>query len=162
MLTRARIKSISAKIAKGVPQGAAAGSLGIPRRTFQNWLAAGRAEGARGIYLELAEEVDLALDRYHASRVVRLHKVGNDDPKVIQWELERRFRGDWGEEHAPATTINNNVVLVQERDEAAAVLLGIARRVLADLPVKLREFELELVGGEVVEGEAVEVAALTA
>ena len=86
LLTVELARKIAAKVAKGVPQTAAAGSVGVPRRTFQNWLYAGRLEGAEEPYAMLAEEIDLALDRYHASRVVHLHNVGRDDPRVTMWD----------------------------------------------------------------------------
>lgn len=127
MLTEARIRTIASKIAKGVPQTAAAGSLGIPRRTFQNWLAAGRAEDAEGVYLELALAVDEALDKYHASRVIQLHKIGSDDPRVVMWELERRFKGDWGEPDRAGVNVNVNVLGSPEWVELKSMIVDTLR-----------------------------------
>lgn len=158
MLTPARIRTICGKVAKGVPQYAAAGSLGIPRRTFQNWLAAGRAEGAEGLYLDLAEGVDRALARFHESRVVQLHKVGSDDPRVIQWELERRFRDDWGEPDRGGVSVNVNLQTAPEWLELRDVILG----ALARHPDALADVLAAIGGGQVVSGDAVELAEIEA
>lgn len=124
-LTAKSVAQICELVATGVPQEAAAGSLGIPRRTFQDWLRRGRAEGAREPYRSLAENLQLALDRYHASRVVQLHRVGSDDPKVLQWELERRFKDDWSDPHRGGVSVQVNVQTVVESPAFAEVMEAI-------------------------------------
>lgn len=126
MLTPARIKTICGKIAKGVPQGAAAASIGIPKRTFQNWLAAGRAEGAEGLYVELADGIDRAVARYHEGRAVKVHEHAEKDPRTAMFVLERRFPDDWGDHSKPGVNVSVNVQASPEWQEllrrVAAVL----------------------------------------
>lgn len=159
-LTEARVAKICELVAKGVPQQAAAGSLGIPKRTFQEWLEKGRRPDAVEPYRSLAERLAVALDKFHATRVVQLHKVGNDDPKVLQWELERRFASDWADQTRGVGVQVNLGVIVQSPDWLA--LREQLLSALAPFPDALDAVVGVLGGGDVVEGEAIEIGDLAA
>lgn len=140
-----------------MPQAAAAGSLGIPRRTWQIWLAKGREPGAAGIYAQMADAVEEALDRFHMSRAVIVGESADD--RTALEVLRRRFKDDWADPERGGTTVNVQVTLEVERRELSARLLEAATRVLAGDPALLERFAAELGGGEVVDGEARELPA---
>lgn len=151
-LTEATIRSLASKIASGIPMKAAAGSIGVPYRTFQHWLENGRRPGAEEPYASLAVEVDLAIDRYHASRIVQLHRVGRDDPKVIMWELERRFPSDWADHEKGGVTVNVGVITASPE---WAALRDRALEALARHPEALADYLAAIGASVVVEGEIV-------
>jgi hypothetical protein len=158
-LTPARIAKICEQVAAGVPQGAASAALGIPKATFQRWLADGRLEGASGPCAELAAGLDRALGRFHASRAVDVVRHAEKDPRSAMFVLERRFRDDWGDPgRGVGTTVNVNLQAAPEWLELRARILG----ALARHPDALADVLAELGGGQVVEGEAVELAELAA
>lgn len=159
-LTAHRIKAICAKVETGVPQQAAAMSLGIPKRTFQNWLAAGRAEGADGLYAELAEKLDQAIARFHNARAVAVIAHAEKDPRSAMFILERRFPDEWADQTKRGGDVNIHVTLEVERRELAERMLNAAVDVLGDDPDLLERFVARLSAGDVVEGEVVEVAEL--
>ena len=152
-LTEARVRRMVDLIRRGVPQGAAAGAVGIPRRTLERWLAKGREQDAVEPYKSLADRLQVALDEFHASRAIIVAE-SRDDRTALE-VLRRRFKDDWGDERS-GTVINNNVMNVQVTD-AAQELLSAARRVLSDSPDKFRELQEALLGGTIVDGEAVEI-----
>lgn len=167
-LTPQKLNQVCALVERGVPQSAAAASVGIARRTWQVWLEKGREPGAPEPYASVAERLDEALSRWHASRVLSLEQVLGDekaDPRtranVVMWQLERRFRDDWGAPDRGTAQVNVQVVVAQERSQAVEELLAAAGRALANDPGALERLVAEL-GGEVVVGEAVEVAELAA
>lgn len=158
MLTPARIRSICSKIEKGVPQTAAAGSLGIPRRTLDNWLMWGRADGAEGIYRDFADAVDRARQKFHASRAVQVMAHAEKDPRSAMFILERRFPDDWADHSKAGVTVNVGVIL--ESPEWLE-LRGRLLRALVPFPDALAAVVLELGGGSA-EGEVVEHVAIEA
>lgn len=107
-LTPTRIRTICGKVAGGVPQTAAAGAMGIPRGTFQRWLAEGRAEGADGICKRLADELDEAIAKFHESRAIEIVAHAQKDPRSAMFLLERRFPDDWGD-HTKGGGVNVHV-----------------------------------------------------
>ena len=142
-------------IRRGVPQGAAAGAVGIPRGTLQRWLAQGRVEGACEPYASLAARLQLALDAFHASRAVIVGE-STDDRTAIE-VLRRRFKDDWGDPDRSGVTVNVGVIV--ESPE----WLALSQRLLACLvpfPEALAAVVSEL-GGNVVDGSAVELSELT-
>ena len=146
-------------IERGVPQAAAAGSLGIPRRTFQEWLAKGREPDAAEPYASLAVRLEEAVDKFHASRAVI---VGESTEERTTIEvLRRRFKDDWGDPER-AAAVNVNVTLAAERKSAAEQIAEAAVRVLAHEPELLERLLAELGGGQVINGEAIEVAEIAA
>lgn len=159
MLTAHRIKVICAKIEQGVPQSAAAGSIGIPRRTLDNWLAAGRAEGATGIYRDLADAVDRARARFHESRAVAVVEHAKTDPRSAMFVLERRFPEEWA---PPRDGVTVNVGVLVESAEWKD-LCGRIVAALAPFPEALAAVAAEIAGAapaaaaEVVEGQATEL-----
>jgi hypothetical protein len=154
-LTEARVKSICVKVRQGVPQGPAAGSVGIPRRTLQNWLAIGREAGAPEPYASFADRLQEALDTFHASRAVIVGE-SMDDRTALQ-VLERRFKDDWADTKS-GTVVNLNVAA--ERSESVGEVLGAAKRVLTSEDF-LRLVD-ELAGPDVVDAAVVEHAELAA
>lgn len=127
MLTPARIRTIAGKIAKGIPQGAAAASLGIPKTTFQNWLAAGRAEGAEGVYADLAAAIDKAVARYHESRATKVIEHAEKDPRTAMFILERRFPEDWGDPGRGGVNVHVNVMGSPEWRDALQRIADVLR-----------------------------------
>ncbi len=148
---------ICEKIANGVPMTTAAIASGVPRRTFQVWLAQGRTENAAEPYRSMADRIDAALAVYHESRVELVQAGAERDPRMAQWELERRFREDWADPRLGASQINVSVTLELERKAATEQLMAAALRALGDDPERLERFLAEIGQGQVVEGEAVEV-----
>lgn len=148
-------------IERGVPQEAAAGSLGIPRRTFQAWLSKGREVDAVEPYLSLAEKLELALDAFHASRATIVGESG--DERTTLEVLRRRFKNDWADpDRGGGSTVNVQVVIETERAASAQQMLEAAQRAFADQPELLERLltELAAVGsaaptGEIVDAEIV-------
>ena len=161
-LTERRLSLICEKIAHGVPMTTAAIAAGVPRRTFQEWLAKGRADGAPEPYAGMAERIESALACYHESRVELVQAGAERDPRMAQWELERRFKDDWGDPRAGAGQVNISVTLAAERKSAAEQIAEAAVRVLAHEPELLERLLAELGGGQVINGEAIEVAEIAA
>lgn len=149
-LTEARVRTICAKVAAGVPQGAAAASVGIPRRTLQNWLAAGREPDAPEPYASFADRLETALAKFHAGRAVFVTETG--DARTTLQVLERRFPEDWALPDRAGTTIN--VLQVQVEREELSARLG---SVLARFPEAEAAVLAVLGGADVVEGEFSEV-----
>lgn len=137
-------------------------SLGIPRRTFQTWLAAGRAEGAEGLYAELAEKLDQAIARFHDSRALAVVQHAEKDPRSAMFILERRFPEEWADHTKHGGDVNIHVTLEVERRELAERMLNAAAEVLGDDPDLLERLIERIQRGEVVDGEAVEVAEIAA
>lgn len=160
-LTPTRIRSICAKIEKGVPQTAAAGALGIPKRTLDNWLKWGRADGAEGIYLDFVEAVDRARSKFHASRAVQVVEHAEKDPRSAMFILERRFPDDWADQSKAGGGVTVNVGLIVESPEWRALSERLLS-VLAPFPDALEAVIAELGGGVTVEGHAVELPEVTA
>lgn len=154
-LTPQAVRKICALIERGVPQAPAAGSLGIPRRTYQEWLEKGRAADAVEPYASFAERIQEALDVFHASRAVLVG--GSVDDRTAIEVLRRRFKDDWGDPERGGTTVNVQVTLELERRELADRLYQAAARVLGGNPELLERLVAELGGGEVVDGVALEL-----
>ena len=157
-LTPAFVKKVCDLIERGVPQAVAAGSLGVPRRTFQVWLAKGRETDAVEPYVSLAEKLEEAVDRFHMSRAVIVGESTED--RTALEVLRRRFKDDWADPDRGGSTVNVNVTLELERRATAEAILAAAVRVLADDPEKFEALIAEIAGPAVVDGEAVEVLAL--
>lgn len=155
-LTAPTVRKICELIERGVPQAPAAGSLGIPRRTYQEWLEKGRRPDAREPYLSFAERIQEALDNFHASRA-KIVGESNDDRTALE-VLRRRFKDDWAEPER-GSTVNISVTLAAERQDLASRLLAAAQQVLGDDPDRLEQFMAAVVGGDVIAGEAVEAPA---
>ena len=155
-LTPARVKTICDLVRRGVPQAAAAGSVGIPRRTYQMWLAKGREPGAPEPYASLAEKLEVALDEFHMSRAVIVGESADD--RTALEVLRRRFKDDWADPERGGTTVNvQNVVEV--RSQTVAEVLTAARSALEP---EAFERLVDALAPQVVEGEAVEQAELEA
>lgn len=156
-LTERRLSLICERIANGVPMTTAAVASGVPRRTFQDWLAKGRHADAEEPYKSMADRIESALAVYHESRVELVQVGAEKDPRMAFQELERRFKSDWGDPRvAGGVTVNVGVIL--ESPEWLE-LRGRLLRALAPFPEALEAVVLELAGGQVVEGSAVELEA---
>lgn len=119
------MKAICAKVSRGVPQAAAAGALGIPRRTLQNWLAIGRQVGASEPYASFAARMQEALDQFHESRAVQVVEHAEKDPRSAMFLLERRFPDEWADPgRAGGVTVNVGVLVESPewRDLASRLL----------------------------------------
>ncbi len=148
------------RIRKGAPGERAAGSCGVPRRTFQRWLEKGRAENGREPYRSFAAEVDRAFDEFVVNSVVAMDEGAKKDWRAALEMLKRRDPENWADpDRAVATQVNVQVVEA-ERSDLSARLLAAAQRCMGDDPELLARFMAEVAGGEVVVGEAAEVAEL--
>ena len=154
-LTETRIRKICDLVRRGVPQQAAAGAVGIPRRTCQTWVSIGRGPDPQPLYANLVVRLEQALDEFHASRAVIVGE-SSDDRTAIE-VLRRRFKDDWGDPDRSGVTVNVGVIV--ESPEWVAL----SQRLLACLvpfPEALAAVVSEL-GGNVVDGSAVELSELT-
>lgn len=163
MLTEKNIAFICEQIEQGVPQEAAAGALGIPKRTFDNWLKWGRGEEGEGeyreVYVDLADAVYKARCRLHASRAVRAYAKSEEDPAMLRFLLERRFPEEWAEPaRGSNVNIQVNLVASEEWQDLETRLLG----ALQAHPEALADVLQALAQEDVVDGEAVEVAEIAA
>lgn len=106
----------------------------------------------------MADAIDAALAVYHESRVL----IVNDspDPRTALQVLERRFPDDWSDPSRGGMTLIQN--FEAERRETVSEVLQAARRALGEHPELFARLVDELVGGDVVDGEAVEVGELVA
>lgn len=144
------MRAICALVAKGVPQAAAAGSVGIPRRTYQEWLARGREPGAVEPYLSLAEKLERALDEYHTSRAIEVSE--STDARVALAVLERRFPNDWAPVQRSEVAVSVRPMLdaskyTPEQLGQLLELLRIGAPAVEELPADGRP-ALELLAGE--------------
>lgn len=149
-LTEPRVKKICELVRRGVPQEAAAGAVGIPRRTFQHWLAKGREEEAEEPYRSLAERLEAALDEFHASRAILVGET--KEARTTLEVLARRFPKDWADPERGGVTVNVGVI-VESPEWAAlrdAALIALARH-----PEALADYLAAIGGAPVVEGEVV-------
>lgn len=158
-LTEARLRRILRKVVVGVPPERAAVAAGVPKRTWQHWLEKGRRPDAVEPYASVASRLETALAVYHESRVQVIHEGALKDPRIAQWELERRFPEDWADPSRGGVTINLGLILqspewMHLRDGLLAVL--------APHAAALEDVRGFLAGGAVVDGSAVEVAELAA
>lgn len=159
-MSEVKLRTICGQIAKGAPQWVAAASVGVPARTFKNWLRLGRMEDAEEPYSTIALRVDLALEKYHASRAILHAKLAKDDPRALEWELERRFRDQWA---APdrSGSVNIRVTIEAERRDLVERMLGAADRLLGHDPDLLARFVSEVASeGAVIDGDADELPEL--
>lgn len=92
-------------ILEGVPLSTAAVASGIPKRTFFEWLAKGRDDGAEDPYLTFAIEVDEAQEAWAARSVQRIDAAGDKDYRALTWLLERRRPEEFGD-HSRAAHVN--------------------------------------------------------
>jgi len=68
---------------------------GISMRTFQNWMRRGKEE-EEGIYVDFRSAVIEAEESAEIHAVKTIVDFGNEDPKHLQWWLERKFPDRWG------------------------------------------------------------------
>lgn len=157
-LTEERISGILEQVRIGVPPQTAAVAAGVPRRTWQNWLARGREDDAPEPYASVAVRLEEATAVYHRSRVSVIHAGAEKDPRLAQWELERRFSDEWGDKNRAGVTINLGVILQSQE------WIDLRDRVLAALDPfpDAQDAVIAVLGGQVIDGEASEVAELAA
>lgn len=138
---------ICERVSIGLPQGTAAVASGVPRRTFQTWLAKGRLEEAEEPYRSFAEQLELALSIFHESRVRVLDANIEDDVKVAMWQLERRFREDWGD---PRRDLNINLITQEKILESPEwkEILGRVMGVLQQFPDALSAVAVAFAGDQ--------------
>lgn len=159
-LTEERLTEILDQVAIGVPPQVAAIASGVPRRTWQNWLARGREAEAPEPYASVAVRLDEALATYHRSRVQIVHDGAVKDPRLAQWELERRFSDEWGDKsRAGSVTVNVGVIVESPEWRALAAEMLEA---LAPFPDALAAVVGRLQPGVVVDGDAVEMLEIEA
>lgn len=158
-LTEKRLAMICEKIANGMPMTSAAIAAGVPRRTFQVWLSNGRREDAVEPYKSMADRIEFALAIYHESRVDLVAAGAQTDARLAQWELERRFKDDWGDPRSAGATVNVTIV-EQERSTLAERLSEAALEVLGDEPELMERLLARMGLGAVVEGTATEIKEL--
>jgi hypothetical protein len=156
-------KTIIDRVLVGVPPGTAAMSVGVNRRTFQRWLERGRRDDAKDPYRKFANQIDVAIAEWQFSKVQEIDGHAAKDWRAGAWMLERLDPETYGDHlKGGGQSVNVQVVLAVERKQTVEALLAAAGRVLADDPEKLEALIAEIAGPVVVDGEAVEVAEITA
>ena len=159
-LTPALRSRILEMILEGVPLTTASIANGIPKRTFFDWLEKGRAEDAIEPYRTFAAEVVEAQERWAASTVRQINAATAKDWRAGMTLLERQRPSEWGDPNrAGAVTVNVGVIVESPEWRALSERLLVA---LAPFPEALDAVLGELGGGQVVEGDAVEVGELAA
>lgn len=150
-LTPRRQAAIIEKVENGVPPQTAAGTLGIPKATWQRWLASGREPGAPEPYASLAEKIDAAIDVWHESRVRLIQVAGEKDARHAEWMLERRLRSEYGDPKGDVNVQVNLAAIVQSPDWLD--LRDRLLRALAPFPDAMAAVVGELGGLPVVEAQ---------
>lgn len=159
-LTEHRLALILEQVAVGVPPQTAAVAAGVPAKTWRNWLSRSREAEPVEPYRSMGERLEAAVTFYHQSRVHVVHAGAEKDPRLAQWELERRFPNEWGDKSRPGGVVVNVGVLVESPEWRA--LSERLLLVLLPFPDALAAVVGELGGAGVVDGEAVELAELAA
>lgn len=145
-------------ILTGVPIGTAAVANGIPKRTFFEWLAKGRGDEGAEPYRTFAVEVDEAQEAWAARAVRRIDQAGEKDYRALAWLLERRRPEEFGDPAKGGVVVNVGVLVESAEWRALSDELV---DVLAPFPDALAAVTARL-GGQVVDGIAVEVAEFAA
>ena len=99
-------------VADGVPFGTACQAIGVPERTFQEWMQKGRAEDAREPYKSFAVEVEKAFALWQVDRVAII--AASPDPRAHQWLLERRNVKEWGDPRRGEVNVQVNLSAIME------------------------------------------------
>jgi hypothetical protein len=159
-LTRAVISDINAELEQGATFHGAAAAAGVPRRTFFDWLARGRNGSGSALERKLAEVVELAFDRVDGEGAKRLWL--DDDWRAVAWFLERRSPDRWGPperrvQHGGA--IGLYAAITPERLREALVAGEISDGDVETFARVWRVLSGRQVGGEIIEGEALEIEA---
>lgn len=152
-ITAEKVDKILQAVRIGVSLEAAAAHAGVPKRTLFNWLAAGRKEGAKKIYRDLADQVEAANATFEVTALARITKAGEDSWQADAWRLERKFP----DKYARRTKVESNVTvsavpfidmgrLSVEQAEQLLELLRLASPAQDQLPDNGRPV-LELVAG---------------
>lgn len=157
-LTEERLEIILEQVALGVPPQTAAVATGVPEKTWKNWLARGREVDPVEPYASVVRRVDAAIAVYHQSRVSVIHAGAEKDPRLAQWELERRFSDEWGDKSRSGVTINLGVIL---QSPEWITLSERLLTILEPFPDALAAVAAEIDRGVVVDGEATELPDLT-
>lgn len=95
----------------GLTRTAAASVAGISGRTLRRWVE--RGEKGEEPFADLLEAVEVAEGRAQGRITLGLIKASDDDPKIAQWLLERRWPDDWQKRTTEAHDVD-------VRDERAA------------------------------------------
>jgi hypothetical protein len=82
------------QIKAGLSIEAAAARAGVGRTTIFNWQQRGRKE-EKGEYREFVNKLEEADGIAEATMTEALIQAGHQDPKYIEWMLERRFPQRW-------------------------------------------------------------------
>lgn len=158
-LTEVRLSLILEQVALGVPPQTAAVASGVPERTWKNWLAAGRLEDAVEPYLSMVQRVEAAIAFFQHSQVRVINLAAERDARHAEWLLERRAPEEWADRTKGGVTVNVGVIVESPEWRALSARL---LEVLAPFPDALDAVLVELGGGTVVDGEAVELSELAA
>jgi hypothetical protein len=102
----------------------------------------------------MADRIETALALYHESRVELVQEAADRDPKVAQWELERRFKDDWGDPRRGDLGVTVNVGVLVESTEWKDLAERMLER-LAAYPDALAAIS-DVLPGAVIDGEIVE------
>lgn len=162
-ITPTQRKEMLEAIRLGLPKDRAARLVGIPRRTFFDWIQKGSAPDAPAGYRKFVDEVDLALIQFEHRQLVYIDKASADYWQAAMTNLERKFPDRYGKR----TRIDSNVTVtatpmwdtgkltLEEKQELARLI-----RKCSPEPEQLEQGQapvLELLrGGEFIEGEIVE------
>jgi transposase len=118
---------ICSAIVVGATLDAAAAANGVPHRTFFDWLARGRAEGAIPVYRDFADQIEQALGRMQLQKLGLIDKATTKEWTAAAWILERRFPDQFGRR----TRIDGQVQV--QAIVASPEWIGLRDRVLAAL-----------------------------
>lgn len=100
-------EAIFQAVREGVPPDAAAGVLGISKRTLYRWLEFGKREDAEEPYASFAEGVDQALATWETRDISLIGKAAETQWQAAAWRLERRLVQKYGRR----TRVEGNVTV---------------------------------------------------
>ncbi len=126
-------------VRSGVPPDAAAGVVGVRKRTLGYWLECGRRDGAEEPYATFAAEVDRALADWETHDIGIIGKAAENQWQAAAWRLERRLV-----QYRRHTRVEGNVTVTARPFIDVAKLSLDEQRQLRDLLLKAQPNEDDL------------------
>ncbi|AWM38718.1 hypothetical protein GobsT_30900 [Gemmata obscuriglobus] len=90
-----KIAAVAALIVQGNFRYVAGKAVGVPPRTFRDWMKRGK-EYPDGLYGQFRIAVIAAEAEAERKAVAAVIAAGQDDAKHLEWWLERKFPERWG------------------------------------------------------------------
>lgn len=107
-LTDAVFRGIVEYIRKGNFPEVARRRFGISQKTYYRWMQTGR-KFPLGRYGQFRQAVIEAVNDSESNAVEKILAAGDDDPKNLQWYLERRFPERWGKEIVKLNAVEKEI-----------------------------------------------------